>query len=69
MVPIDAPLLDSIRINFFRQLTFDLPKIAQFIRHTTGFQELDEAHTVFDDDGVRVESLPPTLRTIDEKSS
>jgi hypothetical protein len=61
MARIDAPLLDSIRINFFHQLVFNLPQIAQFMRRTTRFQELDEAHVVFDDDGVRVESLPPTL--------
>ena len=64
---IDAPLLDSICITFFHQLIFDIPQLAQFMRRTTRFQALNEAHVDFDYYGVQVGSLPPT-RTFDEKS-
>jgi hypothetical protein len=58
---IDAPLLDSIQIKFFHQLIFDTPQLAQFMGHATRFQALNKARLVFDDDGVRVESLLPSL--------
>ena len=64
---IDAPLLDSICITFLHQLIFDISQLAQFMRRTTRFQALNEAHVDFDYYGVLVESLPPT-RTFDEKS-
>jgi hypothetical protein len=64
---LDAPLLDSIWINFFDALIFDLPQLAQFMRRTTRFQALSEAHVVFDYSGVQVGYLPQT-RTIDERS-
>ena len=64
---IDAPLLDSIWITFFLQIIFDTPQLAQFMRRTTRFQTLNEAHLDFDDYGCQVESLPPT-RGLDEKS-
>ena len=67
MARIDAPLLDSIRINFFNQLIFDIPQLARFMRHTKRFQAVNEADIIFDDDGVRVEILPPTL-TFDKTS-
>ena len=57
---IDAPMLDSIRITFFHQLTFDIPQLALFTRRTTRFQALNEAHLHFGDSGVQVDSLPPT---------
>ena len=58
---IDAPLLDSIQINFFHQLIFDTPQLAQYMGHATRFQALNKARLVFGDDGVRVESLLPSL--------
>ena len=64
---IDAPLLDSIRIDFFHQLIFDIPQLAQFMRRMTGFMAIDEIHVVFDDYGVRVECIPPTM-TFDKTS-
>ena len=64
---IDTPLLDSIRITFFQQLIFDIPQLAQFMRRTTRFQTLNEAHVVFDYTGVQVGYLPPTW-TLDENS-
>ena len=64
---VDTPLLDTIWITFFHQLIFDIPQLAQFMRRTTRFQALNEAHVDFDYYGVQVESLPPT-RAFDEKS-
>ena len=67
MARIDAPLLDSIWITFFHQLIFDTPQLAQFMRRTTRFQTLNEAHVDFDHFGGQVESHPPT-RSLDERS-
>jgi hypothetical protein len=64
---IDAPLLDSIWITFFHQLIFDIPRLGQFVRRTTSFQELNEAHVDFDYSSVQVGYLPLT-RTFEEKS-
>ena len=64
---IDAPLLESVYATFFDQLVFDVPQLAQLMRHTTGCQALNEAHMDFGDHRVQVEFLPPT-RTLDEKS-
>ena len=61
MARIDTPVLDSIRMNFLNDLTFDLPQLAQFMRRTTRFQELNEANVIFDDGGVRVEPLQSRL--------
>ena len=62
-----APLLESIYVTFFDQLVIDAPQLAQLMRHTRGFQALNEAHVDFGDHHVQVEFLPPT-RTFDEKS-
>jgi hypothetical protein len=64
---IDTPLLDSIYLTFFPQLIFDIPQLAQFMRRTTRFQALNEAHGYFDPYGVQLEILPLT-RTVDQKS-
>jgi len=64
---IDAPLLDSICITFLHQFIFDTSRLAQFLRRTTRFQALNEAHVYFDFYSVLVESFPPT-QTVDEKS-
>ena len=65
---IDALLLDSIGITFefFHRSIFDIPVLAQFIRRTTRFQALNEAHVDFGSNIVDVRSLPPT-RIFDEK--
>ena len=69
---IDVPLLDSISITFFYQLRFDIPELAQFMRRTTRFKELNETHVDFYDDqdfygwGIRVGSLPRT-RILEDK--
>jgi F-box-like len=55
---IDTPFLDALCITFFHQLTFDIPQLAQFMRRTTRFQALIEAHVDFDYGGIHVESLP-----------
>jgi hypothetical protein len=57
---IDAPLFDSVWITFFHQLVFDIPQLARFMKRTTRFQALNQAHVDFDYYGVQVESLPPT---------
>ena len=44
---IDAPLLDSIGITIFHELTFDIPQLAQLMRRTTRFQALNEIHVDF----------------------
>jgi F-box-like len=44
---IDTPLLDSIDISIFHQLTFDIPQLTQLMRRTTRFQALDETHVDF----------------------
>jgi hypothetical protein len=62
---IDAPLLDFICITFFHR--FDVLQLAQFMRRTTRFQALDEAHVEFNYYGIQVGYLPPTWTT-DEKS-
>ena len=59
MAQIDAPLLDTISITF-HQFIFDIPELAKFMRRTTTFQALNEAHVNIDYDSVVVESLPPT---------
>jgi hypothetical protein len=64
---IDAPLLDSIYITFFHQLIFDIPRLTQFMRRTTRFQALNEAHVEFTYPVVQVGYLPP-IRTFDETS-
>ena len=64
---IDAPLLNSIWITFFNQLVFDIPQLAKFMRRTTRFQALNEAHVDFDYSGVHVGYLPPT-RNLLQKS-
>jgi F-box-like len=64
---IDAPLLDTIWINFFHQLIFDIPQLAQFMRRTTRFQALNEAHVDFEYYGVKVGYLPRT-GIFDEKA-
>jgi hypothetical protein len=56
---IDAPLLDTICITF-REIIFDIPKFAQFMRRATRFQELNETHVDFDYYDARVKSLPLT---------
>ena len=54
---IDAPLLGFVQVTFFHQLIFDIPQLAQFMKRTTKFQTLHEAHVDFDDDGVQVRYL------------
>ena len=58
---IDTPLLDSIWIVLFqRQSPLHIPQFAEFMRRTTRFQTLNEAYVNIDEEGVQVESLPPT---------
>ena len=57
---IDAPLLDSIYITSYQQVIFDIPQFDRFMRRTTLFQKLNEAHVDFDTHGVHINSLPPT---------
>ena len=45
---IDAPLLDSIYITSYQQVIFDIPQFDRFMRRTTLFQNLNEAHVDFE---------------------
>ena len=65
---IDAPLLGRIHIYFFHPFVYDIPQLAQFMRRTTRFRTLNEAHVNFDDLGVEVGSLSlRSSRTFDEE--
>src|SRR5258708_10558205 len=52
---IDAPRLDYLRINFFNQIDFDTPRLAQFINRTPKFRARDEAHVQFENSVVNIE--------------
>jgi hypothetical protein len=67
MAQIDTPLLDSLCITFFHPDTFDMPQLAQFMRRTTRFQALNEAHVDLNSHGILVES-PPQMWTFDPLS-
>ena len=58
---IDAPSLDLISITFFHQLIFDIPQLAQFMKRTTRFGALNEAHVDFGPSCVQVGYLPPQI--------
>jgi hypothetical protein len=57
---IDAPLLDSLVIEFFHQLIFNTPQLAQFVARTPNIQPSVGAHITFFDRYVKVTS-PRTL--------
>ena len=40
---IDAPLLDTLDVNFFSQMMFETPQLAQFIDRTPKFKAYDDA--------------------------
>ena len=65
---IDSPLLNSITIIFFERLTshWHIRQLAQFMRRTTGFQELNEVHVSFADYDVTV--LSPLAIRSDKRS-
>jgi hypothetical protein len=44
---IDTPLLDRLKITFYRQLIFHSPQFAQFIGRIPNLMAYDEAHMVF----------------------
>jgi hypothetical protein len=46
---IDTPQLHRMDINFFNQIDFDCPRLAQFINCTPTLRALDEARVQFDD--------------------
>ena len=64
---INAPVLDSIQITFCHLLISDIPQLAQFMRRTTRFQTLNEAHVDFGYYGLVVRSL--SLPWIPDKKS
>jgi hypothetical protein len=63
---IDVPLLDSFFIAFFNEFIFDISQLGRFMRRTTSFQALNEAHVHFDYCSLVVDSHPPT-RTLDKR--
>ena len=56
---IETPLLDSIRISFFNQLIFDIPRLSQFMR-TTRWKPSIEARVDLFDFGVWVKFFSGT---------
>ena len=60
---IDTPQLDDMRITFFNQIDFDIPRLAQFINRTPRLMNHD-AHVQFDDYRARV-VLRPEFRTLE----
>ena len=65
---IDAPILDTAYITF-DQLIFDIPQVAKFMRRTTRFKVLSEAHLDFDYHGVQFGNIPPIWGIpVDERS-
>ena len=63
---IDAPLLDTILINFFRLFVYAIPQLAQFMGRTTRFQAFNDTHVELDCYGVRVQFLSPTPTTVEK---
>jgi hypothetical protein len=57
---IDAPLLYSLWVDFIREDMCDVPHLARFMKRTTRFQALKEAHASIDYTNVEIKSLPPT---------
>ena len=55
---ITTPRLEKLRIEFFNQLTFSVPRLVQFM-NTTENLRFDTAKFLFDDKRVRVEVYPP----------
>ena len=53
VTPIDAPQLDRLKITFFNQIDFDIPRVAQFINRTPKLTHSD-AHVDFSDYHVHV---------------
>ena len=57
---IDTPLLDSFCIAIRQYgFGFNISELGPFLRRTTNFQALNEAHVDFRDDGILATSLPP----------
>ncbi len=50
----DAPQLDHLEINFFNQVDFDTPRLAEFINRTPTFRTRHEARVEFDYEAVKV---------------
>ena len=59
LLRIDAPLLDSVYITFFRQILLDISPLVLFMRRTAMLEELNEAHVVIGNDSIEVKSLQP----------
>jgi hypothetical protein len=60
---IDAPLLQSLGVSFFHQLTFDTPRLAQFVARTPNIQPPVEARITFSSINVAVACPPRSPRT------
>ena len=51
---IDAPLLESFDINFFKQIAFDTPQVIQFVSRSPMLKSPERARISFEDHGARV---------------
>jgi hypothetical protein len=56
---IDAPLLDNLVTVFFNQLTFDIPRLTQFVGRAPKLNTHNQARVVFSDVAIWV-TLPQT---------
>jgi F-box-like len=59
---IDTPQLFEMDIDFFNQIDFDTPRLAQFINRTLKLKAHDKARVLFRDDFVLVGLLPGNLQ-------
>jgi hypothetical protein len=57
---IDAPRLDTLKIDYFHQLNLDTSQLVRFINRVPTFTAPKEAHLVFFDLGVRLTFVPTT---------
>lgn len=64
---IQAPLLDHLHLTFLNPATLDIRRISLFTGSTEPFDELDQAHILFDHDLVKV-TLSPRNETTSVKS-
>jgi hypothetical protein len=62
-VHVDAPLLESVDIHFFKPTIFDISKFVPFIGHTGTFEAFHQVHMHFHHDFVRTILSPRTGST------
>ena len=62
----DTPQLDNMRITFFNQIDFDIPRLAQFINHTPKLEKRGATVRFYDSSArVRLSSISGTLEILE----